>query len=160
MRYRQDYCKTHDIDWFATYQGIPIHVASNGMIVPDFIDSKNNRLIQQYVSGLTKVFDVAELPVNQNFESIYSKKDDVIREYRSSFNDMACIGFCSFDSIQNEYGYPEYRLNLVAMPHYHFSPDENEHLEYLLELLPIISEEYAQNLGLNTISALLKTSNF
>ena len=150
MRYRQDYCKTHDIDWFATYRGVLIHIASNGMMVPDFIDSKKNREIQQYVSDLSEIFAAFVPPQNsESFVSLYDKREDAIEAYQSSFKHMACRGFWSFDSISYDDDYPRYRLDLVAMPHSHFSPDGNERVEYLRELLPEIPEEFAQWVGLS-----------
>lgn len=149
MRYRQDYCETHDIDWFATYRGVPIHVASNGMIVPDFIDSKTNKVIQRYVSRFDEIFQVSILAGNQNIESLYEDVEDARNAYLSSFVHMACLGFCSFDSIRDEYPWLEYRLDLVAMPQYHFRPDEIERVEFLRGLLPEIPEYFAQALGLD-----------
>lgn len=149
MRYRQDYCETHDIDWFATYRGVPIHVASNGMIVPDFIDSKTNKVIQRYVSRFDEMFQVSILAGSQNIESLYEGVEDARNTYLSSFVHMACLGFCSFDSIRDEYPWLEYRLDLVAMPQYHFRPDEIERVEFLRGLLPEIPEYFAQALGLD-----------
>ena len=145
MRYRHDYCTTHDVDWFATYKGIPIHIASNGMMIPDFIDSKKNREIQQYVSGLSEMFAVFAPPQNNlNIESLYDNREDALYAYQSSFKYMACRGFWSFDSIRDEYSHLEYRLNLVAAPHSHFTPDGDDRLEYVRGLLPEIPEDFAQ----------------
>ena len=149
MRYRKDYCETHDIDWFATYRGVPIHVASNGMIVPDFIDSKTNKAIQRYVSRLDEIFQVSIIAGGQNIESLYEGLEDARNAYLSSFVHMARLGFCSFDSIRDEYPGLEYRLDLVAMPQYHFRPDEIEGVEFLRGLLPEIPDDFATRVGLD-----------
>ena len=87
MKYRLDYQETHDIDWFFRYKGRVYHAASNGGLLPDKVDSLNNRKLQERLEEIPASYEVnlSERIMNQQNEDL------------SSFREYAAKGFISLD---------------------------------------------------------------
>ena len=115
MRYRVDYQITHDIDWFALYDNIPIHVASNGNIIPKEIDSQTNRTIQQAL--VEKNIPKTDVVLHHQLIDMLNKTEHP-EYYLQSFVEFAGLGFVSIDNhkeFTNE-GEFEFRPIIVAYP--------------------------------------------
>ena len=102
MKYIKDYQQTHDIDWFFSYHGVPIHVASNGGHIPDAIDMKNNRALQHLIALKE---DVSTAVVVDNNKEVLDL---------SSFIEYARKGFVSIDRFAGDF--EEQRYHVVAYP--------------------------------------------
>lgn len=89
MRYRKDYQKTHDIDWFFKYKENVYHAASNGGLLPDCVDSMKNRTVQEKLEKIEGIFKV-EIVADK--KSIYDEGADL-----SSFIEYASKGLISLD---------------------------------------------------------------
>lgn len=115
MKYRIDYQLTHDIDWFAVVCGIPIHVASNGNILPNEVDSKINRQIQKRLAEIH--LDTCDVSVGQEVTNVLGKSGD-LDFYLETFVEYASMGFVSIDShkVLNERGSIDFRPVIVAYP--------------------------------------------
>lgn len=116
--YRKDYQERHDIDWFAIYEGIPIHVASNGGVIPTIIKSGDNRAVQRYLANLETSLNV-DITVNTewlnqlaNIESEHNNNFDK-NTYLPTFIEFAKLGFISID---NAIINGEYQYKVVAYP--------------------------------------------
>lgn len=124
-KYTDEYLHEHDIDWFCTINGKPIHAASNGGTLPLII--KNNKSINEenQFTAYNRPYNKAlRISVNNKYLNMLFKKDDnttdldiQIRKtkYLRTFVDMARRGFYSFD---RRY-YDKYRSNLyipIAWP--------------------------------------------
>lgn len=107
MKYRKDYQSTHDIDWFFQYKGEMFHAASNGGELPKCIDSENNRILQQIIENLKRVFNVV---MANDVSRIYNENEDL-----SSFIEYASKGLISLDRTVNEDG-KRNRYHKVAYP--------------------------------------------
>lgn len=124
MRYKSSYQKTHDIDWFFIFQDIPVHVGSNGGVIPDSIDCGDNLRFQKQV--YSRINQYSEVPIIVEIDNlreyvpelfIEDEDDYELREllsvegiilpyevseyplavqmYCKSFVDMAKLGFVS-----------------------------------------------------------------
>jgi hypothetical protein len=129
MRYRSDYQETHDIDWFFRYQGHIYHAASNGGILPDAIDSEENRIVQEKLEDI-----VGRFPV------IYAQDlnpDSIQDEDLSTFAEYASKGFISLDRTETT---AEEEENIEEVPRYHVValPGNNGHFDNqeLMRLIP------------------------
>ena len=139
--YPLQYQATHDIDWFATINECPVHLASNGGHLPvDSYTVSELVSIQHKVANMQSVFryeideeyllnyldegefypDIDELS-DEDFRMIIPERAEINRNYSRSlmaytwsFIDMAMKGFLSFDRIRNENGIDVYHL--VAWP--------------------------------------------
>jgi hypothetical protein len=131
--FSRNYQLTHDIDWFCLINGVSIHAASNGGLLPNkYCSTSELRGIQQVVNGLDENF---EYGINRNIE-IQSNPyledlgqdfyyyfpetiglfDDIPltnsqKAYYWSFVKMAKKGFFSFDRSKKSNAY-----NIVAWP--------------------------------------------
>lgn len=123
MRYRRDYQETHDIDWFFRYKGKVYHAASNGGLLPDKVDSLNNRLIQEKLEDLAGVYEV------RMSERIQQQDEDF-----SSFMEYAAKGFISLD--RSEDNGEDFHYHRVAFP----VNDEAFGNEELLRLMPVLND--------------------
>lgn len=123
MRYRRDYQETHDIDWFFRHKGKVYHAASNGGLLPDKVDSLNNRLIQEKLEDVIGVYEVSMS------ERIQQKDEDF-----SSFMEYASKGFISLDRSEDDGDKPRYHR--VAFP----VNGEVFGNEELLSLMPLLNE--------------------
>ena len=113
MEYSEAYQRTRDIDWFFQSENRCIHVASDGGILPYFVnDLQRLRNEQAEVSMLEDKQDVEivinEPYVNQRIAAIVESKrrngyenvneQNVRTSYLASFLAMARKGFYSYDS--------------------------------------------------------------
>ena len=153
MKFTESYLLTRDIDWFFYVNNHYIHVASNGGILPNFVNdilrlreeqARVSQLIinqdsdfvinNEYVnSRLNRVLDNIGDRINENINI-----DDLYNSYLSSFIEMAKKGFYSFDrSLEDDKMY-----TLICYPKKQFIVDikllemNNKELE--------ISEDYKQ----------------
>ena len=55
--YQKNYQYTHDIDWFCVFKNRPIHLASNGGLLPATYNIKDIVKIQHIVSGMPTICD-------------------------------------------------------------------------------------------------------
>ena len=139
--YPLQYQATHDIDWFATINEHPVHLASNGGHLPsDSYTVSKLVAVQHKVANMQTTFryeideeflqnyldedgfypDVNEMS-DEEFRMIIPERVEINRNYSRSlmaytwsFIDMAMKGFLSFDRIRNEDGIDIYHL--VAWP--------------------------------------------
>ena len=142
--YRSDYLKSHDIDWFCSICGVPVHFASNGGRLPgNSYTIEELTTLQHLVATSEKSY---HCPVNRDYIDNYLQRgeyyneleaiseehfmrllpegfvlDDDIKElprqiliYGWSFIEMARRGFYSFDRCRHENGIDYYHL--VARP--------------------------------------------
>lgn len=145
MKYPCDYIQTHDIDWFFLLhndeQEIPIHIASRGYDLPDFVnDIQANRKIQHLVSLLDVDYDDSTLPtdieINEvavaqitelvktsigeyNLDGIEYNPQIFRNDYLKSFAYMAHVGFYSFDTfpeMEVEGTFVKQSYRLIAKP--------------------------------------------
>lgn len=95
--YPSKYLQSHDIDWFYVINGIPIHFASAGGIIPNAVNNREKlRLTQCKVNKLPCVLNDTDIQINPN---LYEQFEDeqALNEYLNSFNAMAKKGFVSYD---------------------------------------------------------------
>ena len=130
MKYRVDYQETHDIDWFFRYKGKIYHAASNGGIIPDVIDSKINRTIQEMVEESDSRFNVV---LSENVWDFHGQDEDL-----GSFRDYASKGFISLDRTINECfeEKDQFHYHIVAFPKYGGMIENRD----LLRQLPDLSD--------------------
>ena len=133
MKYRLDYQKTHDIDWFFRYNGKVYHAASNGGRLPDVVDSAANRRLQVI---LEETPGIHEIVLSRNIYQYYDNEEQF-----SSFAEYASKGLISLD--RDDGGddgdddlYSQLRYHIVAYPKndIHFSNEE------LLNLIPVLDD--------------------
>ncbi len=156
--YQHHYLLSHDIDWFALVDGIPVHVASNGGLLPhDSYKISELTRIQHVVHGLESRYRVG---MNVEYLEDYLREtesypdiDDLTPEefqlmlperyeadrnlsralqaYTWSFSEMAAKGFWSFDRIGDEQrDFAQYHL--VAWPSDERNPILPEGLRHIL----------------------------
>lgn len=137
-QYRNDYALSHDIDYFFRIDDLAIHVASNGSLIPAFINRDINYAIQSAVYEMNEHSDIEPmlLRYTQNMELFYITRDG-LEEYVSSFSSMARKGFISIDNIGAFFNPESYLFLTVAWPSI-----KNTKLEQtgIISLLPDISE--------------------
>lgn len=130
MRYRIDYQETHDIDWFFRYRGNVYHAASNGGLLPDVIDSKINRTIQESLEDVEGTFPVS---FAQNVYAFYGQDEDL-----SSFEEYAAKGFISLDRTERAGEDGEENMGEIQRYHIVAFPTGGGHFDNqeLLRLIP------------------------
>ena len=151
--YSEDYCYSHDIDCFLIIDGGQrtfIHFASNGNLLPPWIDKEvNERFRKELSEALFQFEDTLDVNIHLNNVKNLIHKDGIeydtinqrmIDNYTSSFIMMAKLGFHSYDTNEG-------RLYLIAEPSGAKSPWQKERLIALnnwlqntSELIPIVSE--------------------
>jgi len=131
--FKREYQLTHDIDWFCLLNGIPIHAASNGGIMPRKLCTVEElREIQNTVKIAEDLYDFeinrnVEISPNpylddfgDNFYYFFPEAVGLFGEYNLtnsqkayywSFVKMAKKGFYSFDKCKNSNSY-----QIVAWP--------------------------------------------
>lgn len=122
MKYSDTYIVNHDIDWFCVVNGVYIHVASAGGIIPDVVnDVRRLRTIQHLVALLPYICDEDGIEYNeQAITNMVDLNDAEARaQYIESFKEMACKGFVSIDKTNIEDG---------ADNHYHIVCRPNNHV--------------------------------
>lgn len=128
MKYRLDYQETHDIDWFFRYRGRVYHAASNGGILPDKVDSLNNRKLQERLEEIPAGYEV------NLSERMLNRQDEDL----SSFREYAAKGFISLD--RNDDAREVLRYHRVAFP----VNGEVFSNEELLRLMPELGDNEIQ----------------
>lgn len=128
MKYRRDYQETHDIDWFFRYRGRVYHAASNGGILPDKVDSLNNRKLQERLEEIPAGYEV------NLSERMLNRQDEDL----SSFREYAAKGFISLD--RNDDAREVLRYHRVAFP----VNGEVFSNEELLRLMPELGDNEIQ----------------
>ena len=137
--YTNEYLASHDIDWFCMIKRFPIHAASNGGNIPDFIKNNkpNNVEYQKYVYGLDHKYSLDEIYINtEHLDRLFHDTEkytpyeilEMKRNYLRTFVDMALRGFCSFDRCNYE------NYNIVG--------DSFEDNQYILVARPINCSHY------------------
>ena len=116
MKYSKEYQRTRDIDWFFRKGNRCYHVASNGGLLPDFVnDVLRLREEQANVSSLDNIYESID-DVNLNHQYVNERIKRIIEQYRiynneqeipsieemkkaylKSFIEMAKKGFYSYD---------------------------------------------------------------
>lgn len=70
MKYTEEYLRSRDIDWFCVINGIYVHIASAGGLLPVKINDREIlRNNQRIVYGLDDIFTEEEIEVNRTFLS-------------------------------------------------------------------------------------------
>lgn len=140
---------THDIDWFCVVNGIYLHLASGGGILPlSFRNRDMLRILQHNVAVAPYLFAEEDIVDNEAFLNQRFADNPKGREsYVVSFRDMARKGFVSMD-----------RTNLIEPfdNHYHIvSRPRNLDERPLLELeIPVISNDERPELDLQPLRLL------
>lgn len=128
LNHTNEYYDTHDVDWFAIINGVVIHVASAGGLIPDAV-KKNLSESSVYVAQLALIEKEEVITISDNFISerlgipLGQIIDDVLLEYNltrkeaylSSFKLMARRGLYSFDKT-NINDPTDNHYHLVAWP--------------------------------------------
>lgn len=100
MKYSNKYYESHDIDWFCVVNGVYIHVASAGGIIPNVVnDDERLRAIQHQVAVLPYICDEDVIAYNeQAIANIVNMNNAKAKsQYLASFKEMARKGFVSID---------------------------------------------------------------
>ena len=103
--YRIDYQRTHDIDWFCKIGSMPVHIASNGGLIPPNILSRENFAVQTEVYNMPCIFSEDDVVIcetairNIIFPNDQNFSEEAYGSYIKSFIDMARKGFVSLDRI-------------------------------------------------------------
>lgn len=160
MKYQEGYMQSHDIDWFGMANGFPIHGASNAGYIPDVVnDSYVNREIRSKLYGIPSGYSVR---YNEDYiNELLKNQDDFAHEhYRSSFYDMACRGFYSFDCcpmkyLSNEKNGEEYEsiYKLIAWPDCKILPDFSN------LMLPNLCNDVKENFIIDENTTMIVTRN-
>ena len=99
MDYSVDYMLTHDIDWFCIVNGIFVHLASaGGILPPSFRDRDALRQLQHNVAVAPYLFEEEDVVDNEEFlNQRFADNPKGRTSYVVSFRDMARKGFVSMD---------------------------------------------------------------
>lgn len=99
MDYNDKYMLTHDIDWFCVIDGMYVHLASAGGLLPNGFRNKEKLRMQQYcVANTPFVFEKDEIRYNEDFLNQRFKDNPKGKEsYIVTFREMAQKGFVSMD---------------------------------------------------------------
>ena len=140
---------TRDIDWFCIVNGIYVHLASAGGILPmSFRDRDTLRTLQHNVAMAPYLFEEEDVVDNEAFLNQRFADNRKGREsYVVSFREMARKGFVSMDrtNLQNPY---DNRYHIVCRPR---NLDERS----LQELdVPVISNDERPELDLQPLGLL------
>lgn len=112
MDYDKNYMLTHDIDWFCIINGMYVHLASAGGILPKGFRNKEKLRMQQYnVANAPFVYGEDDIIYNEDFLTQRFEGNPKGRaSYLVTFREMAQKGFISMD-----------RTNLIDLSdnHYH-----------------------------------------
>lgn len=98
MKYNTNYMLTHDIDWFCIINGLYVHVASAGGIIPEAMRDRDElRQLQYIVSNAPYLYSDNEIVCNESFLNSHFQVGEAREDYVRSFRDMARKGFISMD---------------------------------------------------------------
>ena len=147
MDYDESYMLTHDIDWFCIVNGVYVHLASAGGLLPvGFRDREALRTLQCNVSVLSYMFEVDDIAVNEVFLNQRFDDNPKGREaYLVSFVDMARKGFVSLDRTNLTDPYDN-RYHVVCRPRNGVERNIFGCME-----VPALSREKIVELGLNPL---------
>ena len=149
MDYNENYMMTHDIDWFCIVNGVYVHLASAGGILPrGFRNRESLRTLQNRIANVPLVCGENDVMYNEDFLSQRFENNPKGRaSYLVTFKEMAQKGFVSMDrtnlndSSDNHYHivcYPKNRdirvFEGMAIP----ILDNNEMLSLDLQLLRLM----------------------
>ena len=140
---------TRDIDWFCIVNGIYVHLASAGGILPmSFRDRDTLRTLQHNVAMAPYLFEEEDVVENEEFLNQRFADNRKGREsYVVSFREMARKGFVSMDRTNLTDPYDN-RYHIVCMPR---NLDERS----LQELdVPVISNDERPELDLQPLGLL------
>lgn len=151
MRYPESYSRVNDIDCFCKIKGVPVHFASNGTKIPNYIERSVNDSLVILLHNYLHRHPIIHTEVfidRRNIQTIEQRAIDLaeidnelwpVEMDVSSFEDMAKLGFVSFyaDYSDEEIIGPEERLveyKIIAAPSnsFHGSPL----LQGIIDLLP------------------------
>lgn len=135
-RYREDYMLTHDIDYFFRVDRMVFHIASNGGLLPGFIDRQYNYLAQTYIYRLPSIFDTY-LADSEMLRVIFNNRELDCEKYCRSFKLIASKGIVSMDRI-NALNPSDNSLIIVASPH--SSPNGSDTINDIIPLIPNIQD--------------------
>ena len=118
MKYFEDYIYSKDIDWFFTLNGVNIHVASAGGMIPDVMNDREKlRSVQKAVFNFRPLYKENQIIRNIDFITYKLGIQDTAQQerYFSSFVEMSMKGFISLDrtNINNPY---DNTYHVVCMP--------------------------------------------
>lgn len=133
MRIAENYMLTHDIDLFCCLERrYLIHLASNGSILPRFIDDRRVLRVSQALVREVPIMPEGELQYNTpHINELRNLIDFDENRYFESFRFFAQKGFYSFDYEWNEETEGEYVL-LVGPQ----EPRQYPWREFLMDRLP------------------------
>lgn len=140
---------TRDIDWFCIVNGIYVHLASAGGILPmSFRNRDTLRTLQHNVAMAPYLFEEEDVVENEEFLNQRFADNPKGREsYVVSFREMARKGFVSMDRTNLTDPYDN-RYHIVCMPR---NLDERS----LQELdVPVISNDERPELDLQPLGLL------
>lgn len=135
MRYELNYMFTHDIDWFCIINGLYVHVASAGGIIPETMRDRDElRLLQHNVSKAPYLFSENEIAYNEDFLNSHFPDGKAREDYVRSFRDMARKGFISMD--RTDWTNPESNnYHVVCCPSRNLKPVNPEDGEIIITAL-------------------------
>lgn len=128
MKYSEEYMQSHDIDWFCKINELPVHLASNSGVIPEFAnDRKNNVNNQTNAYNSSYQFEESEIQINESYinhlfdiETNMIDKEHKKEMYLRSFVDMARRGYISMDRVNKDIHSKNYfhdsRYVVVAWP--------------------------------------------
>ena len=89
MKYDINYMITHDIDWFCVINGLYVHVASAGGMLPENMRDRDElRLLQHNVSKAQFLFSENEIVYNEGFLNSHFPDGKAREDYVRSVLDM------------------------------------------------------------------------
>lgn len=98
MIYDLNYMLNHDIDWFCIINGVYVHVASAGGIIPESMRDRDElRKLQHNVSVAPDIFADEDIEYNEQFLNNHFPEAKERADYVRSFREMARKGFVSMD---------------------------------------------------------------
>lgn len=99
MKYDNAYLYSRDIDWFCVRDGIRIHVASAGGLIPESVNVPNQlKATQKSVARLHTLFREEQIVFNDQFLlQRFGEDERSMEAYCWSFYMMASKGFISLD---------------------------------------------------------------
>ena len=102
MKYDEAYLHSKDIDWFCIINGIFVHIASAGGILPEEVNDREKLRKNQYlVNQMDDIFNDDQIVINWDFlharfgNNVGSEEN--IMNYLESFIKMSKKGFVSLD---------------------------------------------------------------
>lgn len=139
MKYDLNYMINHDIDWFCIINGLYVHVASAGGLLPENMRDRDElRLLQHNVSKAPYLFSENEIVYNEGFLNSHFPDGKAREDYVRSFRDMARKGFVSMD--RTNWTNPESNeYHVVCLPNRNLTPVNPEDGE--IKITSLIQDE-------------------